>query len=41
MKLLVVGVNGRVGSLVANIAKEKGIDVTGLGNGENKNKIQI
>lgn len=40
MKLLVVGVNGRVGGLVANTAQEKGIEVTGLGIGENKNNLK-
>ncbi len=39
MKLLVVGVNGRVGSLVANTAQDKNIEVTGLGKGENKNSL--
>lgn len=35
MKLLVVGVNGRVGTLVAKEALKRGIDVSGLGKGEN------
>lgn len=39
MKLLIVGVNGRVGSLVAKQAKQRGIEVTGLG--ENANTFQL
>lgn len=36
MKILVVASNGRVGSLVVKEALNKGLDVTGLGRGENK-----
>lgn len=40
MKILIVGVNGRVGSLVAKEAIEKKIEVVGLGKGENKNSLK-
>lgn len=40
MKLLIVGVNGRVGSLVAKIALSRGLEVTGLGKGENTLHLQ-
>lgn len=39
MNILVVGVNGRVGSLVCKKAIEKGINVSGLGRGDNKNNL--
>ena len=40
MKLLIVGVNGRVGSLVAKDALSRGLEVTGLGKGENSLHLQ-
>lgn len=40
MKLLIVGVNGRVGSLVAKIALSRGLEVTGLGKGKNTLHLQ-
>lgn len=40
MKLLIVGVNGRVGSLVAKIALSRGLEVTGLGKGGNSLHLQ-
>lgn len=40
MKLLIVGVNGRVGSLVAKIALSRDLEVTGLGKGENPLHLQ-
>ena len=39
MKVLIVGVNGKVGSLVLKNCIERGIDVSGLGRGENKNNV--
>ena len=39
MKILVVASNGRVGSLIVKEALEKGLDVTGLGRGENKSGV--
>lgn len=39
MNILVVGVNGRVGSLVCKKAIEKGINVSGLGRDDNKNNL--
>lgn len=38
MKIAVVGSNGRVGSLVIKEALSKGLDVTGIAKGENKNE---
>ncbi len=40
MKLLIVGVNGRVGSLVAKDALSRGLEVTGLGKGDNSLHLQ-
>ena len=40
MKLLIVGVNGRVGSLVAKDALSRNLEVTGLGKGENSLHLQ-
>ncbi len=40
MKLLIIGVNGRVGSLVAKDALSRGLEVTGLGKGENSLHLQ-
>lgn len=39
MNVLIVGVNGRVGSLVYKKAIEKKINVGGLGRGDNKNNL--
>lgn len=39
MKLLIVGVNGKVGSLVYKEAISKNLAVTGLAKGENKNNV--
>ena len=40
MKILVVGSNGRVGSLVVKEALNRGFDVTGLGNGDNISNVK-
>lgn len=39
MNVLIIGVNGKVGSLVYKKAIEKGINVSGLGRGDNKNNL--
>lgn len=40
MKILVVGSNGRVGSLVVKEALNRGFDVAGLGNEDNISNVK-
>lgn len=40
MKVLIVGVNGKVGTLIYKNAIKRNLDVTGLGRGDNKNNIK-
>lgn len=41
MKLLVIGSNGRVGSLIVKEALNANMDVTGLAKGENKSGVPL